>query len=139
MSFSKPIDGPAPRDPGALKWLYVVNGVIATLAHYVALRGLLWTISDLDAGVANMGASLVGVTVSFLGNRIIVFRHTRQPAGLQLAQYVVLYGVLALLQGLLMHALVNGLGVSLLLGFFCCAAFQWFAGYAANKHLIFRK
>lgn len=139
MSFSKPVDEQAPRNPGALKWLYVVNGAIATLAHYVALRSLLWTINGLDAGIANMGASLVGVTVSFLGNRIIVFRHTRQPAGLQFVQYVVLYGVLALLQGLLMHALVNGMGVSLLLGFFFCAAFQWFAGYVANKHLIFCK
>jgi putative flippase GtrA len=133
-------------DRGLMMWLferqklrYVLNGVAATLVHYLTLRVLIQLLPGTDVGLCNMGASVAGITASFLGNRHLVFAQTQKWVGKQLAQFLVLYGVLASIQGALMHGLVASWGLNITLAFLICTAFQFVAGFSVNKYFIFHE
>jgi putative flippase GtrA len=121
----------------AQKWRYVLNGGVATLAHYATLRVLMALYPSTDPGVCNLGASAVGISVSFLGNRLIVFAGSTKWLWGQLWQFVLLYVALSVVQGLFMHLLVANLELNVTVSFLMCTAFQFVAGFWANKAIVF--
>jgi putative flippase GtrA len=118
---------------------YIANGVVATLAHYIVLYHSIEVYGLSSAGLANFWASLVGIGFSFLGNRFIVFNSTHQKAVGQFSKFVMLYFVMAVLHGGLLYVWSDIWNYDYNYGFAFAVMIQFFLGYAANRHIVFKK
>ena len=58
---------------------YILNGLVATAAHYGAFLFNLSLLPAHSAGLANFLAAFVGISISFLGSRYFVFRNWQAP------------------------------------------------------------
>ena len=117
---------------------YVINGVVATAVHYSVLTFNLKVLQVSYAGVANFFAAIFGITVSFLGSRYFVFRRTDEPIIAQGIKFSVLYGLIALLHGLVLFALTDQLRIDYRIGFLVATVLQVLLSFVGNKVLVFK-
>ena len=117
---------------------YVVNGLVATAAHYATLKFNLEVLNLPSAAVANMLAAVVGITVSFLGSRYFVFRKTEESIAQQIVKFSALYGVTAILHGLTLFVWTDWLKHDYRTGFLMATGVQVSLSYFGNKFLVFR-
>lgn len=119
---------------------YIINGLCATAVHYSALWLNLKVIGIPSAGVANFIAAMFGIAASFIGNRCFVFHHGAQSAwGPQAARFILLYGVIAVLHGLVMWVWADHFGQDYRIGFLLATVMQFCLSYVGNKIMVFRK
>jgi putative flippase GtrA len=118
---------------------FIVNGVFATAVHYSVLVVAMEILAAGSAGLANLSASVFGITSSFLGNRYFVFRSTVEPILLQGLKFSGLYALIAVLNGAVLYLLTDRLGYHYNLGFLVALCLQVWLGYTGGKHLVFRK
>ena len=116
---------------------YVVNGIVATAVHFLALSVLLEFCHFESAGLANVLAATLGICVSFLGNRYFVFPHAQGGAGRQAVRFVVLYAAIAALHGLVLMMWSDISGLDYRSGFVVATFLQFILSYAGNKWLVF--
>ena len=116
---------------------YLVNGVVATLVHYLVLRTAIDGFEIESAGLANLLGSTAGIATSYAGNRHFVYRQTQAPILAQGTRFVLLYAALALMHGGVMFLWTDWLGLNYQLGFLLTVAIQVVVGYLGNKHLVF--
>lgn len=116
---------------------YLLNGLLATATHFGVLTWALEVARLPSAGLANLMAALVGITVSFLGNRHFVFRSTTRPASGQMLRFGLLYGGLALLHGTLLYLWTDRAAFDYRLGFLLATGVQVVISYLGNKKLVF--
>jgi len=89
--------------------------------------------------LASFWASLVGIGLSFLGNRFIVFNSAHQKIVSQLSKFVTLYLIVALLHGGLLFIWSDIWNYNYNYGFIIAVFIQVFLGYVANRHIVFKK
>lgn len=117
---------------------YGVNGILATVVHYAVLTFNLQVLSMPSAGLANMVAAVFGISTSFLGSRYFVFRHTKEGILTQAAKFGGLYGVFALVHGIVLFLWSDWTGYDYRQGFLLATAVQIAGSYLGNKFLIFK-
>ncbi len=118
---------------------FVANGLVATAAHYAVLLIAMEVASMPSAALANLLASIFGITASFIGNRYFVFRSTEASMMAQGVKFLGLYGLIAMLNGGVMFLVTDYLGYHYNIGFICALVLQVWLGYTAGKHVVFRK
>lgn len=117
---------------------YIINGLVATAAHYGVLSFNLTVLELPSAGLANLLAACVGISVSFLGSRYYVYRKLRESIYAQAAKFSGLYGAIAALHGLVLLFWTDWLRLDYTLGFLMATVLQVFLSYSGNKHLVFK-
>lgn len=117
---------------------YVVNGLVATAAHYATLKFNIEVLNLPSAALANMLAAVVGITVSFFGSRYFVFRKTEESIAQQIIKFSALYGVTAVLHGLTLFVWSDWLKHDYRTGFLLATGVQVSLSYFGNKFLVFK-
>lgn len=117
---------------------YIVNGLVAAAAHFLVLTFNLKVLGWSSAGLANLVASLVGISVSFVGSRYFVFPESEEALGKQISRFFLLYVVIALFHGLLMHWWVDVFALNYAIGFVVTMVVQVILSYWGNKILVFK-
>lgn len=117
---------------------YIVNGLVATAVHYSILRFNLKVVGMPSAGVANAIAAMFGITVSFLGSRYFVFRASSGGLARQGLLFVLSYGLIALLHGLILYLWTDRAGLDYTLGFLVATVMQVACSFVINKFMVFR-
>jgi putative flippase GtrA len=119
--------------------LYAINGAIATIAHYVALYICIERYNLNSAGFANFLASLVGIFVSFMGNRYIVFKNTNQKITRQFFKFSLVYVLIAFMHGGFLYVWSDILSKSYNHGFVIVVIIQFVFGYFASRKFVFQE
>lgn len=117
---------------------YVVNGLVATAVHFGILTFNLKVLHMDSAGVANFIAAILAISVSFVGSRYYVFRAGHAPALPQAISFLVLYALIAVGHGLILHMWTDRAGLDYRLGFLVATVFQVACSYVGNKTLVFK-
>ena len=111
---------------------YILNGLVATAAHYGAFLFNLSLLPAHSAGLANFLAAFIGISISFLGSRYFVFRNWQAPIVGQFLRFGALYAGIAILSGLTLFVWSDLLQldkrVGFLIGVFLQVAFSYFGG-----------
>jgi putative flippase GtrA len=92
-----------------------------------------------SAGVANMAASVVGISVSFTGNRYFVFKNIQEGFISQAARFSVLYVAIAVLHSTILFFWSDVYGFDYKSGFLIATLFQFLISYLGNKTLVFTR
>ena len=117
---------------------YIVNGLVATAVHYSVLTFSLEVLDFPSAGLANMFAALFGITASFLGSRLYVFRSFEVPIISQAAKFGLLYAIIAMLHGLVLFIWTDTFKFDYRIGFLMATVLQVVMSYVGNKVLVFK-
>jgi putative flippase GtrA len=117
---------------------YVINGLAATAVHFAVLSFNLTVLHFSSAGAANALAACFGVTASFFGSRYFVFARTDRALLQEATRFVALYGVIAVLHGLLLLVWTDWGGLDYRSGFVLATILQVSLSYLGNKILVFR-
>jgi putative flippase GtrA len=118
---------------------YVVNGTIATIAHYFLLYLCIERYDFDSAGLANLLASLVGIFLSFMGNRYIVFKNAGQKMFSQFLKFSLLYIGIALMHGGFIYVWTDVLSKSYHYGFAIAVTIQLVFAYCGCRRFVFRE
>lgn len=116
--------------------LFVVNGLLATCVHYATLLLLLEILRLPSAGFANGLASIVGISVSYLGNRLLVFQSSA-PAKATLPRFLMLYAALALFHASFLAVWSDRLGLPYGWGFILATGMATAISYLGNRYFVF--
>ena len=116
---------------------FLLNGGIATIAHYLALVGLVELAGLGVVWVANVLATGVGITVSYLGNRSYVFRSDAAHVS-ALPRFLAIYGVVFGLHGAGMAAWADWAGLNYSVGFVILTGLSAVATFLLNRSFVFR-
>lgn len=126
-------------DPRLEFFRYILNGLVATGVHFLALvAGLEW-VGLPSAGLANFFAAIFGITVSFLGSRYFVFPRSSRSMAAQAPRFVALYAAIALLHAGLLYVWTDRLGLDFRIGFAIAIVLQVLGSYFGNKHFVFSR
>ncbi len=117
---------------------YIINGLSATLIHYIVLIFNLEWLDIRSAGASNFIAAIFGVTASFLGNHYYVFRNVRGNMLYQGMKFFLFYGLIALLHGAILLIWSDWYGFDYRIGFLLATALQVVISYLGNKYIIFK-
>ena len=117
---------------------YLINGLVATAAHFVVLTFNLEVLGWGSAGIANLVAAVFGITVSFLGSRYFVFQGSREPLFKQVYRFIFLYAAIALLHGALMYVWTDHYRLNYIAGFVVATGMQVLCSYWGNKRMVFK-
>ena len=116
---------------------YGINGFLATLIHYAVLTINLNVLLMSSAGMANLIASVFGITVSFIGNRYFVFDECNKKLLRQVIKFSSLYSAIAIFHGLILFLWSDWLGFDYRIGFLIATALQVSLSYVGNKKMVF--
>jgi putative flippase GtrA len=117
---------------------YIINGVVATIVHFGLLALLIEGLVINSAAAANGFAALVGVAVSFMGNRYFVFKSTTVSIYKQAGHFGLLYTSIALVHIGVMFLLSDLWGLSYQVGFLAATIIQFVLSYFGNRFLVFQ-
>lgn len=118
---------------------YTTNGLVATGVHYLVLYTCVELLNFSLVGLANFLASVVGILVSFAGNKYYVFKSTGKPTKSQLLRFIFLYAAIALIHGAFLYLWSDVLNKNFNIGFIIVVVIQFSLGYFSSKFLIFKK
>ena len=118
---------------------YGLNGLAATAVHYGVLVAGLAVLKIPSAGLANLIAAACGITVSFFGNRIFVFRDADENVLSQAARFGLLYASIAVFHAGFLAIWTDVYGLSYNIGFLLATCFQTVSSYFGNRYLVFSR
>ena len=117
---------------------YAINGLVATAVHYAILTLNLKVFGMHSAGLANLIAASVGITVSFLGSRFFVFAGARGSLAGQALKFGGLYAAIALVHGGVLLVWTDMARLDYRVGFLIATAIQVSMSYVGSKRLVVR-
>ncbi len=115
-----------------------LNGLVATVVHFSALYLTVSIWRWPSAGLSNLAAALVGIGVSYLGNRYFVFRSGDTRVVSQVSKFVALYLALAGFHGIFLFFWSDLGRADYRVGFVIAEVIQAVGGYFGNRHVVFR-
>jgi putative flippase GtrA len=116
---------------------FIINGLMATGTHYTVLKFFLFILGEDSIFISDFLGAVVGITVSFLGNKYFVFRKRDGMIFKQALLFVILYGILAVLHGIILTSWEMYVSKNLLIGFLIATFVQVSLSYVGNKMVIF--
>jgi putative flippase GtrA len=117
---------------------YAINGLVATAVHFAVLAFNLHVLHFSSAGLANLTASVFGISASFVGSRYFVFPRTGEPIVAEALRFSGLYGAIALLHGAVLLVWSDYFGLDYRAGFLLATVLQVSLSYLGNKFLVFK-
>ena len=117
---------------------YVVNGAAATVIDFSTLHLASAALGEGMTWLAGGIGAAVGITASFLGSRYYVFPHRRGDWRVEVARFLPLYGMLALVRMALFYVWSDVYGLDQNIGFIIATGVQVVATFFGNKYLVFR-
>ncbi|EGR2496919.1 GtrA family protein [Vibrio cholerae] len=117
---------------------YIINGLVATAAHYCTLNVNVLLFKFESIGAANLLAACVGITVSFIGSRYFVYKEYTNSLVSQLTRFSMLYMSIALLHGSFLYLWSDIYHMNYNVGFLIATVFQVLLSYFGNKKLVFK-
>jgi len=117
---------------------YAINGLVATAVHFAVLAFNLHVLHFPSAGLANLTASVFGISASFVGSRYFVFPRTGEPIVAEALRFSGLYGAIALLHGAVLLVWSDYFGLDYRAGFLLATVLQVSLSYLGNKFLVFK-
>ena len=118
---------------------YGVNGIVATAVHYLVLFLSMEFFQFGSAGLANLLASIFGISISFIGNRYFVFPSSGEGILVQAVKFAGLYAAIGLLHGFTLYIWTDIYSLSYHFGFLIAVMIQFSLGYLAGKNIVFKK
>lgn len=116
---------------------FIVNGLFATLVHFFMLQFLIKIVGDGSTVVLDYVAAVVGIAVSYLGNRFFVFRTNQFTALGQVMRFLILYGILAGLHSIILYVMEDLSSVNHVLSFLVATIIQVIFSFIGNKKVVF--
>lgn len=119
---------------------YSVNGLFATLMHYLALIILIEFFKIKYIGIGNIFASIVGIIFSFFGNKYLVFHmnSNRRQTIKKFVEFSASYIVIAIIGAAIFFLLTDIFRFNYHYGFFLIIIIQFILGYLTSSNLIFK-
>lgn len=117
---------------------FAINGLFATAVHYLVLVALIEVVGLRSAGLANGMAAIVGIAVSYLGNRSLVFRSdaTHRVA---LPRFLAVYTCVAIIHAAGLTVWTDMLHLPYQAGFLIATGLSAVVTYLANRLYVFRR
>lgn len=113
-----------------------MNGLVATGVHYSMLTAFVEVLHLKSAGIANGIAALFGISASYVGNKVLVFRsdarHTRT-----LPRFLLVYFLVAVLHTGVLTLWTDYAGLAYQLGFIIASGGSIILTYFSNRILVF--
>jgi putative flippase GtrA len=116
--------------------LFLLNGLFATGVQYATLVALVELAHLRSVGLANGLASLCGITASYLGNRLVVFRAPTATSS-TLPRFLLLYGVIAVINACALWLWSDLAGLPYTPGFVLVTGFATLVSYLGNRYFVF--
>ena len=130
MKLSKQINNSEPLR-------YIINGVLATLVHFLVLNFNIYILDIKIIGIANFIAAIFGITVSFIGSRYFVYKNHNGTILHQGIKFIILYGLIAFFHGLVLYIWSDIYKLDFRVGFVVATFMQMIFSYSGNKFLVF--
>ena len=118
---------------------FTANGLVATGVHYLVLHTCVELLNFALVGLANFLASVVGILMSFAGNKYYVFKSLGGPTKSQLVRFIIFYAVIAFIHGAFLYLWSDVLNKGVNSGFVVAVMIQFLLGYLSSKFFIFTK
>jgi len=118
---------------------FILNGIFATVIHYIVFSLNLNLFEMQSAGLANLIGASFGITCSFIGSRYFVFKKHKDSILNQVMRFLSLYIFIACIHGLTLLAWTDIYGLDYRIGFIIATFFQISLSYYGNKILVFKK
>lgn len=128
--------GPIPCKHEAMR--YVVNGLLATAVHFAILTLNMQVFEMHSAALANGLASIVGISVSFIGSKFYVFRKYGGKIAGQALKFFILYACIACIHVGILFLWSDFLGFRYQIGFIIAIIFQVGMSFFGNKLIVFK-
>jgi len=123
--------------PTAQGMRFIVNGLGATAVNYAVLVILIEYAGLRFAGVAALLSAIAGISASFVGNRLFVFR-SKAPVLTESIRFNVLYAGIALFQAVCMGLWSDLLSLDYSIGFLLITVMSAFLSYVGNRSMVFK-
>jgi len=117
---------------------YVVNGLLATAVHFSILTLNMQVFEMHSAALANGLASIVGISVSFIGSKFYVFRKYGGKIAGQALKFFILYACIASIHVGILFLWSDFLGFRYQIGFIIAIIFQVGMSFFGNKLIVFK-
>lgn len=115
---------------------FLLNGLFATAVHYAVLAALIELANFKSAGLANGLAAPVGIAVSYMGNKLLVFKsmaaHTRTLPG-----FLLVYFLVAAQHAGVLVVWTDYAKLPYTLGFMIATAASFLLNYFGNRLFVF--
>lgn len=115
---------------------FVLNGLAATAVHYAVLTTLIEVVHIRSAGIANGIAALFGISASYLGNKLLVFRSDARHAR-TLPRFLLIYVLVALLHAGVLAVWTDLGGMPYTIGFLIATCGSILLTYFGNRIFVF--
>lgn len=117
---------------------YIINGLLATIIHYVILTVNMEIIGFKSAGLANFVAAFFGIFSSFMGNRYFVFKAIDKPFLKQSIVFILLYSLIAIIHGAILYVWTDLYYLDYRIGFVIASVVQFILSFSGNKLFVFK-
>ncbi len=117
---------------------YIINGLLATIIHYVILTVNMEIIGFKSAGLANFVAAFFGIFSSFMGNRYFVFKAIDKPFLKQSVVFILLYSLIAIIHGAILYVWTDLYYLDYRIGFVIASVVQFILSFSGNKLFVFK-
>lgn len=118
---------------------YIINGLVATLVHYLVLTYNIHILKLDSAGISNLIAAIFGISISFLGSRYFVYKNHTGGFFKQGVSFFILYICIAFIHGGILYIWTDLYNFSYNYGFLIATFVQVSVSYIGNKILVFKK
>lgn len=116
---------------------FLINGLVATSVNYGVLVILIEYVGIEYVGIASLLSAIVGISISFIGNRLFVFR-SKAPVLMELVRFKTVYALTALFQALCMTLWSDKFSLNYTLGFIVITSISVFLSYFSNRFFVFK-
>lgn len=117
---------------------YIINGLSATLFHYIILRLLLINFYFEYYATADFIAAFFGICFSYLGNKFFVFKHSSSNHFVQYFIFLIFYFLMMVIHSSIIFIISDIYNVNFNIGFVIATLFQFLFTYYVNKTIIFK-
>ena len=117
---------------------YILNGLSATLFHYIILRLLLMNFYFEYYASADFIAAFFGICFSYLGNKFFVFKHSSSNHFVQYFIFLIFYFLMMIVHSSIIFIISDIYNVNFNIGFVAATFFQFLFTYYVNKKIIFK-
>lgn len=116
---------------------FLINGLVATSVNYGVLVIFIEYVGIKYVGIASLLSAIAGISISFIGNRLFVFR-SKAPVLMELVRFKTVYALAALFQALCMTLWSDKFSLNYTLGFIVITSISVFLSYFSNRSFVFK-
>jgi len=117
---------------------YIFNGLFATIVHYCVFIFSINFFNFQYTATADFIAAFFGISISFLGNKYLVFNMKAKRPFAQYLFFFFFYIFLVLIHSAIIFLMTDILFIHYNMSFLLATFFQFLISFAVNKNLTFK-